>query len=674
MATMAASIPQWAHRNGKAWKTSTSFAQCPSGSNVLCKISSPTLDGSTTSSGNKYTVRLDIKMPGTSSVSSISKVSVSFRPYDCNYTSGTLYGSLRSSSSSSTSDTVSTYRQNAIGSEAALSSIGYGTTVTSNSMPVKTMSFSGTFTPGATYYLFLYTKSTADIYEVALGASNFSAEVTYSEPSYTVTYNANGGTGAPSSQTKYYNESITLRTTKPTKSNTSTTGYTVTLNANGGTCATTSLAAKKVTTYTFSKWNTSSSGTGTSYAPGATYTANASVTLYAIYTSKTAIAAVNLPTPTREGCQFMGWAANSTATSGVIGSYTPSANTTLHAIWASAAAIYIETDYNIPYTATALSSVNVRTEPNTGSSSVTIAKMQTGDVVEILEFTIGVSNSLWAKIVLKDVEGYNSGWTCIKGSSATYYTVNPVQCTINSDISLSSSAEPVSGTFGSIKYASKSGWGSYRYGSNDTINVADSNDFISCCLSMTTPKFSGTSSNIMITLLNFYDENSGVKVRWALCKSDANDTKYLNTRAAVSDSYQIASGVISVPTTNRNYLLNITTSEIEPNTTYYLFLWPGNGTMGYYLQPSSPCYSNSFTITPKILSTSLKTGDQVNVTGVLVKDSQIVAELAEYNDCVQVVYLDTPSELDFCRYECYIDNGTGWDQYICYRDTGTDWE
>lgn len=71
--------------------------------------------------------------------------------------------------------------------------------------------------------------------------------------SYKVSYNANGGSGAPAAQTKYYGKSLTLSATKPTR-----------------------------TGYTFKGWATSASG-AVAYAPGAAYTANAAVTLYAIW-------------------------------------------------------------------------------------------------------------------------------------------------------------------------------------------------------------------------------------------------------------------------------------------------------------------------------------------------------------------------------------------------------
>lgn len=54
--------------------------------------------------------------------------------------------------------------------------------------------------------------------------ATMSVTTTYTIPalaSYTVSYNANGGSGAPSSQTKYYGKTLTLSSTKPTRS-----GYT----------------------------------------------------------------------------------------------------------------------------------------------------------------------------------------------------------------------------------------------------------------------------------------------------------------------------------------------------------------------------------------------------------------------------------------------------------------
>jgi uncharacterized repeat protein (TIGR02543 family) len=72
---------------------------------------------------------------------------------------------------------------------------------------------------------------------------------------YTVSFNANGGSGAPSAQTKWYDETLALSSTTPTR-----------------------------TGYTFNGWNTKSDGSGTNYAAGGSYTGNAALTLYAKWT------------------------------------------------------------------------------------------------------------------------------------------------------------------------------------------------------------------------------------------------------------------------------------------------------------------------------------------------------------------------------------------------------
>ncbi len=151
--------------------------------------------------------------------------------------------------------------------------------------------------------------------------------------SYTVSYNANGGSGAPAAQTKYHNQTLTLSTVKPTRSGGSLTGYTVTLNANGGSVSSTSLTAARTQSYTFKNWNTKADGSGTSYASGGSYTANSGVTLYAQWNSSVRTSSITLPVPTRSGYTFNGWATSASASSGTTGSYTPTGNVTLYALW-----------------------------------------------------------------------------------------------------------------------------------------------------------------------------------------------------------------------------------------------------------------------------------------------------------------------------------------------------
>ena len=152
--------------------------------------------------------------------------------------------------------------------------------------------------------------------------------------SYKVTYNANGGSNAPSSQTKWYGEELKLSSTKPTR-----------------------------TGYIFKGWATSSTATSAKYPVGGsyTYTANESVTLYAVWEAITytikfnANGGSNAPSsqtktygktlvlttnkPTRTNYNFEGWGLSSntsTVTYNAGGNYTKNASDTLYAVWSLA--------------------------------------------------------------------------------------------------------------------------------------------------------------------------------------------------------------------------------------------------------------------------------------------------------------------------------------------------
>lgn len=96
----------------------------------------------------------------------------------------------------------------------------------------------------------------------AYGSSSTSASVTIpARASYAITYNANGGSGAPAAQTKYHGTAITLQTGIPTRTN-----------------------------YEFLGWSTNSSATAADSAytkakmtAGVSYTTNAALTLYAVW-------------------------------------------------------------------------------------------------------------------------------------------------------------------------------------------------------------------------------------------------------------------------------------------------------------------------------------------------------------------------------------------------------
>lgn len=192
---------------------------------------------------------------------------------------------------------------------------------------------SASFTISKTHASRTLTASGKFVTGVSIGTLSASKSVSVpAKTSYTVSYNANGGSGAPSSQTKWYGETLTLSSTQPTKSG-----------------------------WTFNGWNTKSDGSGTDYSSGWSYTANSAVTLYAKWTVKSYTLTYNanggsvspssitvqygsaygsLPTPTRNGYNFDGWWTS--ADGGTQVSSTTkmvASNTTIYAHWSDA---YIE--------------------------------------------------------------------------------------------------------------------------------------------------------------------------------------------------------------------------------------------------------------------------------------------------------------------------------------------
>ena len=144
---------------------------------------------------------------------------------------------------------------------------------------------------------------------------------------YTVSYNANGGTGAPGNQTKTHGQSLTLSSVKPTKDG-----------------------------YTFQGWSTTLNGS-VQYNPGSAYTGNANLTLYAVWSPKTYTISYNANggtgapasqtkvygqnltlsnvRPTKDGYTFQGW---STILYGTVayqpgGQFGENRSMTLYAVW-----------------------------------------------------------------------------------------------------------------------------------------------------------------------------------------------------------------------------------------------------------------------------------------------------------------------------------------------------
>lgn len=148
-------------------------------------------------------------------------------------------------------------------------------------------------------------------------------------PAYTVSYDANNGSSAPSPHSKVWGTAVTLSSAIPTR-----------------------------TGHSFREWNTKADGTGTAYASGASFSTNASTVLYAQWdvntwpvsfdanggtgapASQTKVYGTDLvlttAKPTRTNYNFLGWATSSSATSAQYApgaKYTADAAATLYAVW-----------------------------------------------------------------------------------------------------------------------------------------------------------------------------------------------------------------------------------------------------------------------------------------------------------------------------------------------------
>lgn len=312
------------------------------------------------------------------------------------------------------------YNDNATSATTSKGSVSINTTVASGSgwstsNQVKLGEYDYTFTRGTSASKRYVSAKLTNVDRVG---GTMTCSTSYTIPAltkYTVSYNANGGSGAPSSQSKYYGKTLTLSSTKPSRTGytfkgwaTSASGsvayasgasytanasvtlyavwqantYTVKYNANGGTGApsnqtkthgvTLTLSSTKptrvsevedgvTTTYTFKGWATSASSSTVAYASGAKYTTNASVTLYAVWTTKTTVTEYDVTyntnggsevnsqvktkgialtlrstIPTKNGYTFKGWglSEDDTTVDYVAGaSYTTDADIVLYAIW-----------------------------------------------------------------------------------------------------------------------------------------------------------------------------------------------------------------------------------------------------------------------------------------------------------------------------------------------------
>ena len=229
----------------------------------------------------------------------------------------------------------------------------------------------------------------------------------YKPATYTVGYDANGGTGAPGRQTKTYGVTLTLTTLIPTRRN-----------------------------YSFAGWSKDRNATSASYTAGGSYTDNADVTLYAVWrydpetytvrydanggtgapASQTKTYGVPLTLsavkPTRAGYEFLGWSTDPTTmlTNYAPGErYTDEASITLYAVWR-----YVPKTYTVSYDAN-------------GGGNTPASQTKTEDVTLILTSTIptryGYTFKGWATTSTATTADYQAGGNYTANEGVTLYAV-----------------------------------------------------------------------------------------------------------------------------------------------------------------------------------------------------------------------------------------------------------
>ena len=251
-----------------------------------------------------------------------------------------------------------------------------------------------------------YTPSKSSV-SGTFSSESSSATVYYYEITYTISFNANGGSGAPGRQTKTYGVTLTLTTIQPTRRN-----------------------------YLFLGWSKDRNATFTSYTAGGSYTDNSDVTLYAVWrydpetytirydanggtgapASQTKTYGVPLTLsavkPTRAGYEFLGWSTDpmTMLTNYAPGErYTDEVSITLYAVWR-----YVPKTYTVSYDAN-------------GGGNTPASQTKTEDVTLTLTSTIptryGYTFKGWATSSSAKSADYQAGGRYTVNESVTLYAV-----------------------------------------------------------------------------------------------------------------------------------------------------------------------------------------------------------------------------------------------------------
>lgn len=478
---------------------------------------------------------------------------------------------------------------------------------------------------------------------------------TYTVPklrTFKISYNANGGSGAPSSQTKYYGIDLTLSSTKPTK-----------------------------TGYTFKGWSLTKGGS-VYYQAGGTCGKNENLTLYAVW---------------EENALTVNYYSNyaTSAFDGALNAVGSDKNVKVYV-----GTFYYDNDYSTYGLYNYSGSDGSVYMTRTGYTATKYWGTSTSGGTLIHEDTGFATGQALAKALGKDISSGNASVNIYAQWKVNSYTYNIVYksstgvqletATISKDYGTTNTVSPksfagyTSPSSQSVKWDSTTAktitftYTPITY--NVTINCNGGSGVNSRTYTVETATFTlGTPTRTGHTFNGWTGSNGDTAQKTiSISKGSIGDKSYTaQWRANVltikyhpnggkinSNQYYINNGLIGIISSSvvledkwdynnahENGLYNAATFGLKREG-YKFIGWKvgSDGTIVFDQDDAS--------IVPTDLASNITTGDRT-------------VTLYAVWEISGVVYIDNGTSFD--PYLAYIDNGTGWDLYLVYVDDGTTW-
>lgn len=448
--------------------------------------------------------------------------------------------------------------------------------------------------------------------------------------SYTVSYNANGGSGAPSSQTKWKDQTLTLSSTKPTR-----------------------------TGYTFKGWSLTKDGSAY-YQAGGTCGKNENLTLYAVWEEN--VLTVNY---------YSNYATS--AFDGALNAVGSDKNVKVYV-----GTFYYDNDYSTYGLYNYSSSSGSVYMTRTGYTATKYWGTSTSGGTLVHEDTGFATGQALAKALGKDL---SSGSASINiyaqweenALTVNYYSNYADYGTFNGESLSVSASQNVN------VYSHK-----YYYGNayNDGLyNIQNSEKLYLSRTGYSSTKNWGTSTSGGILVNESTVFSTGQELAQALGKDISSGNASIDIYAqwrpnVLTIKYHVNKGVIN----SDKYYINDNLIGLISSSTVLEDEWDYNNahTNGLYNASTFGLTREGYKfIGWKVGSSGATVFDQddVSVTPTDLASNIITGDrtvtLYAVWEISGVVYIDNGTSFD--PYLAYIDNGTSWDLYLMYVDDGTNW-